>query len=212
MQSCVRSLLARILETRERLGRTTIVAISGIDCAGKSTFAAQLAAGLRERGKDVVVIDGDDFNRPRNERLPYPAEDSDYGFAYGQLADELLVPARENIRVATRLRVKDWAADVWRQCDFVVEPGAIVLVEGVFLFTPPLRRLFDLAVWLEIPFGDALKRALRRDAVAMGGPSGVRHRYETRYFPAQRLHLERDLPQESANLCVRALGEPADSA
>jgi hypothetical protein len=136
VQSCVRSLLARILETRERLGRTTIVAISGIDCAGKSTFAAQLAAGLRERGKDVVVIDGDDFNRPRNERLPYPAEDSDYGFAYGQLADELLVPARENIRVATRLRVKDWAADVWRQCDFVVEPSAIVLVEGVFLFTP----------------------------------------------------------------------------
>jgi uridine kinase len=196
------SLVDAVLAKRRRLGRTTLVGISGIDCAGKSTLAGRLAGDLRAHGQDVVVIGGDGFNRPRAERSPYPADDPDYGFAYGQLMGELLVPAREGGRVEGRLRVKDWAADVWRERDFVVAAGAIVLVEGVFLFTPELRPVFDLAVWVEISFDAALERALRRDAEAMGGPHGVRHRYVTRYFPGQRLHLERDRPRERADLVV----------
>jgi uridine kinase len=178
------------------------VGISGIDCAGKSTLARRLAADLREAGETVVLVGGDDFNRPRSERSTYPFEDRDYGFAYGELIQELLEPARAGKHVATRLRVKDWERDVWDERDFVVEPGAIVLVEGVFLFTPELLPLLDFKVWLEISFDDALARALERDADAMGGPDGVRERYATRYFPGQRLHLERDHPREEADLVL----------
>jgi len=192
-----------VLETRRRLGRTTIVGISGIDCAGKTSLAARLAEELRAAGEDTVVIGGDDFNRPRSERSTHPAEDPDYGFAYGQLVEEVLVPAREGRRVETRLRVKDWQRDEWDEGAVVVEPGAIVLLEGVFLFTPEILPLLDLKVWLEISFDDALERALVRDAQAMGGPDGVRDRYTTRYWPGQRLHLERDRPRESADLVLR---------
>jgi uridine kinase len=200
-----RKLLEAVRETRRRLGRTTIVGISGIDCAGKSSLAAHLADALRAAGEDVVVIGGDDFNRPRSERSTYPADDLDHGFTYGQLVEELLLPARAGRRVEARLRVKDWERDAWDERIFVVEPGAIVLVEGVFLFTRELLPLLDLKVWLEIPFADALERALVRDADAMGGPDGVRERYATRYFPGQRLHLERDRPSESADLVLRVL-------
>jgi uridine kinase len=196
------SLLATVLETRRRLGRTTIVGISGIDCAGKSTLAARLAKELRAAGEDVVVIGGDDFNRPRSERSLYPADEPDYGFAYGQLVEEVLVPARAGRRVEARLRVKDWERDVWDERDFRVEPGAIVLVEGVFLFTPAVLSLLDLKVWLELSFEAALDRALIRDADAMGGPEGVRERYATRYFPGQRLHLARDRPRDRADVIL----------
>jgi uridine kinase len=196
------SLLDAVLETRRRLGRTTIVGISGIDCAGKSTLARRLAADLRQAGEAVALVGGDDFNRPRSERSSFPAEDADYGFAYGELIRKVLVPARAGERVEARLQVKDWERDAWDERDFVVEPGAIVLVEGVFLFTPELLPLLDLKVWLEISFDGALARALERDADAMGGPDGVRERYATRYFPGQRLHLERDRPREQADLIV----------
>jgi uridine kinase len=188
---------------RHRLGRTTIVGISGIDCAGKTTLAARLAAGLPE----AVVVEGDDFNRPRSERSTFPAEDPDYGFAYEALARRLLAPAREGTRAEARLRVKDWERDVWTERDFVIEPGATAIVEGVFLFRPSLRPLFDLAIWIDITFENALERAMRRDAGVMGGPDGVRERYETRYFPAQRLHLEGDRPRELADLVLVSTGE-----
>ena len=198
-----------MLETRRRLGRTTIVGISGIDCAGKTSLAARLADDLHAAGEDAVVIGGDHFNRPHSERSTYPAEDADYGFAYGQLVEEVLAPAREGRRVEARLRVKDWERDAWDECDFSVEPGAIVLLEGVFLFTRELAPLLDLKVWLEISFVDALDRALVRDAEAMGGPHGVRERYAARYFPGQRLHLERDRPREAADLVIDAIEAPA---
>ena len=203
MPSSDPSALEAVLDTRRRLGRTTLVGISGIDCAGKTTLAEQLAAGLRARGETVVVVGGDGFNRPRSERSPYPVDDADYGFAYGQLIRELLLPARAGGRVAARLRIKDWERDAWDERDFVVEPGAIVLVEGVFLFMRELLPLLDLKIWLEISFDAALARALERDAEAMGGPDGVRHRYAARYFPGQRLHLERDRPQDRADLVLQ---------
>jgi uridine kinase len=197
-----RRLLELVVETRRRLGRTTIVGISGIDCAGKSTLARRLADELGDAGEDVVVIGGDDFNRPRAERSTYPADEPDYGFAYGQLVEELLVPARVGGRVEARLRVKDWRRDAWDERTFIVDPGAIVLFEGVFLFTSAILPLLDLKVWLEIPFDRALERALVRDAEAMGGENGVRERYATRYFPGQRLHLERDRPKDRADVVV----------
>jgi uridine kinase len=199
--SFAHSVLEAALATRRRLGRTTIVGISGIDCAGKSTLARQVAAHL---ATSAVVIVGDDFNRPRSESSPYPSEESDYGFDYRQLIRELLVPAQAGGRVETRLRVKDWQHNCWDERDFVVGPGAIVIVEGVFLFRPEVVPLLDLKIWLEVSFEDALARALARDAEAMGGEDGVRERYATRYFPAQRLHLERERPREHADLVVRS--------
>ena len=204
MSSCGPRLLDAVLASRRRLRRTTIVGISGIDCAGKTTLARQLAEELQAAGGRVVVVRGDDFNRPRSERSIYPAEEPDYGFAYDQLVEELLVPARAGERVAVRLRVKDWERDAWDERRFVVEPGAIVLVEGVFLFTTSVAPLLDLKVWLEIPFDRALARALVRDAEAMGGEDGVRERYAQRYFPGQRAHLERDRPHEHADIVLPA--------
>jgi uridine kinase len=195
-------LLEAVLETRRRLGRTTIVGVSGIDCAGKSTLAAALAAELGATGEDAIVIGGDDFNRPRSERSSFPADEPDYGFDYRQLAEDVLAPARAGRRVHARVRVKDWSRDAWDEREVVVERDAVVLVEGVFLFTPRLVPLLDLKVWLELGFDEALERALVRDADAMGGPDGVRERYATRYFPAQRLHLERERPREAADLVL----------
>ncbi|HZT83862.1 MAG TPA: hypothetical protein VE984_00375 [Gaiellaceae bacterium] len=58
---------------------------------------------------------------------------------------------------------------------------------------------------MDLPLDEIVPRALARprDLERMGGPEGVRERYERRYVPGQRLHLERDRPQEQATLVLR---------
>ena len=92
----------------------------------------------------------------------------------------------------------------------MIEPGTLVLVEGVFLLAGGRRSAFDLATWLDIPLDDALARAKRRPLeLARYGADGVEREYERRFFAGQRLHLELDRPARRADLVLRADRVPA---
>jgi len=76
-----------------------------------------------------------------------------------------------------------------------------VIADGIFLQRPELDDLWDLRIWIEIPFDRALERALVRDAERM---DDVRQRYEARYFPGQRLYLADVDPRSRADIVVAA--------
>ncbi len=82
----------------------------------------------------------------------------------------------------------------------------MVIAEGCFLFAANGCAEFDLSVWLELPLDQVVERALARprDLERMGGPAGVRERYETRYLPGQRLHVAADAPATQADVVVPA--------
>ncbi|MBD0328856.1 MAG: adenylyl-sulfate kinase [Thermoleophilia bacterium] len=207
------AVLAAVLKRREALGRTTTVAVSGVDCAGKSTLAGWLRERLDERGAPVVVLAGDDFLRPRAERRANADQALGYyreSFDYGALFREVLLPARRGKRVDVRLQVAD-ERDRPRERRVVVEPGSIVLAEGVFLLAGARRSAFDLAVWIEIALDDALARARRRpfDLARYGGADGVEREYPRRFLAGQRLHLEFDRPGARADVVVSAEHLPA---
>ena len=44
-----------------------------------------------------------------------------------------------------------------------MEPGRVVVVEGVFALQPALRTLYDIAVWVETAEELRLARGLERD-------------------------------------------------
>jgi uridine kinase len=77
----------------------------------------------------------------------------------------------------------------------------VVLLEGIFIFKRAYRPHFDLAVWVDCTFDTALERALERAQEGLP-PAETRAAYEAIYFPAQRLHLERDDPRNSADLIM----------
>ena len=143
----------RILALRERLGRGVAVGISGIDCAGKSTLAERLRRDRDQRGVSVLVVRGDEFTRPRRERVDFRES-----FDYAELFERLLPAVR-------------------------------------------VGYVGELA-----QFETAFERALARprDLERMGRRDGVRERYATRYFPAQRRHLERDDPRALAQIVLEA--------
>jgi uridine kinase len=154
-----------------------VVGISGVDTAGKSTLAAQVA----DRLPGAVLIEGDAFMPPPEIRHREPDQAVGYyrdGFDYRTLFDDILPALRAD--------------------------GRLTIVEGCFLFAGLNRRRFDLTVWIDLPLERVLDRALARDAAHMGGEDEVRRRYTTRYLPGQRLHLERDDPAAHADLVLHA--------
>jgi uridine kinase len=199
----------RAAALRARVGRGIVVGISGVDCAGKSTLAEGVRAALAARGLPVVLLNGDELTRPSHERYAEPDEGLGYyrdSFDYRAVFEEVLPAVRRSFTGPIDLPVTDWERDAWTQRMLDLPPGAVVVVEGCFLFADDRAGEFDISVWLDLPLEKVLPRALRRprDLERMGGPDGVRERYENRYIPGQRLHLERDRPHEQATVVVPA--------
>jgi hypothetical protein len=112
--ACVNDLADAVIAKRRTIARARaiVVAISGIDGAGKGTLAAALAAALRDRGMTVEVIGADAWLNPL-EQLDLGADPGGEFYRRGIRFDELL----------DRL---DRSHDEGRSCD-------VILVEGIFL-------------------------------------------------------------------------------
>ena len=117
----------------------------------------------------------DDFLRPREER-----------YARGELSGEGYY--------------RD-SHDHARFRNAVVAAREPLVADGIFLQRPELNDLWDVRIWLDVPFDVALGRALVRDAATMDDP---RTRYEQRYWPGQRLYLDEVDPRGRADIVVAA--------
>ena len=139
-------------------GRTTLVAIDGLTCAGKSTLAGHVAGALQ----DAAVVGLDDFYRPlaAEERATLdPKESYDRYFDWERLLLDVLVPLSRHSR--TRYRRYDWVTTglgEWHE----IEPRRVVIVEGVYSTRPELRPYFSVMIYVDAPREVRLARLLDR--------------------------------------------------
>ena len=88
--------------------------------------------------------------------------------------------------------------DIDRQAD--TSDSNLVIAEGVFLFKRELAEMWNLKIWLEMSTSESTERGAIRDADLFGGSDKARAEYELRFVPAHTYHLERDRPQEAADI------------
>ncbi|MBM7807335.1 uridine kinase [Geodermatophilus bullaregiensis] len=185
-----------------RRGRA-LVAVDGPDAAGKTTLADRVAA-LVDRPVVRASIDG--FHAPRAVRLRRgdlsPEGCYRDSFDLDALQDRLLAPFARGaaaVEVAVFDHRTDRAAVV--RVDDVPADG-VLLVDGVFLLRPELRRWWTLGVYVHVPEEVTLARALRRDLPAPGSAEVVEERYRGRYLPAQELYRTEARPVAAAHVVV----------
>ena len=184
------------------------VAIDGIDAAGKTTLANELAPLLEARGRPVIRASLDGFHRPRAERYQR-GPDSPEGyyldsFDYAALREKLLLPLGPGGSRMFHRAIFDFRTDSPVTTPAEQAPAnAILLMDGVFLLRPELDALWDYRIWVEVGFTVALNRAMQRDLALFGSAEEVQARYRTRYNPAQRLYLASARPRERADAVVR---------
>lgn len=186
------------------------VAIDGVDGAGKTTLADELAVPLQKDGREVIRASIDGFHRPEVERYQR-GEDSPKGyyldsFDYGALRSALLGPLGLGGNLLYRTAVYDHRADeAISDVPQLAYSDAILLFDGVFLLRPELYNDWEYRILVNTDFRIAAQRALER--IFPGAPTTperakLEARYERRYIPGQKLYYERVRPQELADVIM----------
>jgi uridine kinase len=169
-----------------------IVAVDGIDGAGKTTFADLLAPTL---DRPAVRASVDDFHRPRAERHRR-GRDSPEGFYadsfdLAALTDLLLEPFAAG--GPFRRRAFDHRADTRvLGADEHAPADAVLVLDGLFLHRPELRDRWDLSILVDTPPAVAAEWLRARDGAA---PS-------ERYTRGQELYFADCDPRSRATLVL----------
>ncbi len=200
-QAVLRSVAEHILETRSH--GVLRVAVDGVDGAGKTTFADELAPLLAESGRDIIRASVDGFHHPRRKRyrLGRGSPEGFYrdSYDYDALKHNLLDPLAPGGSGRYRTAVYNVGAETpvtvpQRQAT----PGAILLLDGIFLHRPELRRYWDVSVWLEVAFNVSIPRGAQRGV----GSSNLHAPQNRRYVEGQKLYLSESNPQQQATLVI----------
>ncbi|MCU1535160.1 MAG: uridine kinase [Glaciihabitans sp.] len=180
-----------------------LVAIDGPDGAGKSTFADDLAALLREKGHEVFRATVDDFHRPY-ERAIAEGEFNPEGwyrhaYDYDMLRRALVEPFRTPSSGAFVLAGFDSRRDQPIQPKWITAgTDAILIVDGVFLNRPELRGLWNFTVWLDVSPELGLERYSRRDGTSPDADAPLNRRY----LGAQEFYQSHATPRARANAII----------
>jgi len=198
------SVISAIIEKRTALlpQCALLVGISGIDAAGKGYVTAKLAERLRASGWNVAAISADDWLNLPNICMNhdnYAEHFYEHAMRFDEMFGRLILPLRQTREVCLCAGCANAKATTYRKHRYEYRNINIVLLEGIFLFKPTYRNHFDLTVWIDCSFEAALERAIKRGQEGLPPEETVRS-FETIYFPAQRIHLARDNPRETADI------------
>lgn len=194
---------AAILSRIEARSGRVLLAITGVDGAGKTRFADRLAEVIRETGRAALRVSIDDFHHPRARRYERGRhspegffEDSfNYGALRTRVLDQLAPGASGRIMPAAFDHVTDSPRD---PVPVQVPADAVVLIDGIFLIRPELAGAFDLTILLDVPFRETFARMAERD----GCPADPEAAENRRYRDGQMLWFSRCDPRSEADLVV----------
>ena len=185
------------------LRRPAVIAVDGVDGAGKTTFASRLASAIESAGRPAVIVHEDDFLAPREVRYRLGRESPEGYFRdsydLAALLDHVLDPLRPGGDRRVRRRVFDHRTDSPVAAPVEEVPvDAVVIVEGMFLHRDELVTRWDWSVFLEVPFTETVRRMARRD----GSPPDPEHPSMRRYVEGQRIYLAACHPRERATVVL----------
>lgn len=168
-----------------------VVALDGVDGAGKTVLAHELGALVRPH-REVHRASVDGFHRVRAER-----------YANGRTPESFYRDSYDHDAVRTRLVEPFRAGRPWVRAVHDVEaespldlapepaagPGAVLLVDGIFLHRPELADLWDAGVWVHVPFEVSVPRGNARFGELSTEGADPASAGNARYVGGQRLYL-----------------------
>jgi uridine kinase len=180
-----------------------IVAIDGMDGAGKTEFADALAAQLGIGHRAVFRASLDDFHNPRAIRYAR-GRDSAEGFYrdsynYETFKRVLVEPFRTGWIGSFVLKAFDLQRDAPFEQKWSSGPAdALLVVDGIFANRPELKGLWNYSIWLEVDPDVASARQSLRD----GGSVEPLKADPKRYTDGQALYLEESKPRTTATAII----------
>jgi uridine kinase len=184
------------------LPQRAIVAVDGVDGAGKTTFADRLKPLIEGLGRQAVRASVDGFhnqaavryNRGKSSPLGYFLD----SYNYDAFRRFLVEPFRRGEDVVETARF-DHRVDLPRPTREIVCPSAILIIDGIFLHRDELWTLWDYSIFLDVPFALAYERMARRDCCDPNPEAASNHRY----YAGQLIYLDTCSPLDRAALVIK---------
>jgi uridine kinase len=179
------------------------VGIDGVDGAGKTVFADELARALAAKGTPVIRATVDGFHRPRADRYQRGRRSPEGYFAdsydYDRLRAKLLDPLSPGGTGIYRTVAFDQHTDTAIQAlPRRAVPGSVLVFDGIFLHRDELRDYWDFSVFLRVGFDVSFRRMSARD----GSPADPKAPENRRYLEGQGLYLRTCDPEHRATLVI----------
>ncbi len=177
------------------------VAIDGVDGAGKTTFADELAEIIENR--PIIRASVDFFHNPRAIRYRQ-GKDSPLGFFedsynYEELLGLLLNPLSPGGSGRFRTKAFDHRTDAHVESpELYAEPESILLFDGIFLHRPELWDIWDYSIYLDVNFENSIPRCALRGE---GNPDPYAEQ-NRRYIEGQKIYIQNCQPSERATIIV----------
>lgn len=169
----------RILAAPPRLGQTRLVAVDGPSGAGKTTFAARLAAEL----PGTPIVHTDDLLDGWHDQLTF----------WSRVERWILTPIGEGR--PGRYRTYDWHAgrfgDEWR----TVAAAPVVILEGFSSARAEVRPRLSFSVFLDAPADVRRHRVGDRDGPALT-------RYQEEWWTIEERHFAADATAHNVDLLI----------
>jgi len=200
-----RAVIAQVADAIVARGDVRRVAIDGDAGSGKTCFAVELAHELRVRRVPVVQASVDDFHHPRAIRYrrgrSSPLGFFEDSYDYDALERWLLEPLGPEGNGWYRRAVHDVDTDEPVDAeDTCAPPGAVLVLDGIFLHRDELRDFWDESIFLDVDPALAIARCAQRDGPdADPDPTSDHNR---RYVEGQRIYLARANPAARATIVI----------
>ena len=154
----------------------------------------------RRDGQDFII----DVTLWMDQRRAAASDELADTYDYERFIDDVLDPLGCEGCGRYRAKSYDFASETPLNPPWQVAPdNAVVIVDGMFLHRNRLRnargrKIWDLSVWLDVPFEVSVHRLAERD----GSPDDPDDERLARYVEGQKLYIGRINPAERADLVV----------
>jgi uridine kinase len=181
-----------------------LVAITGIDACGKGHITAQIERILKTRGLHAASITVDGWLNLPGKRFA-PTDPGEYFYLnairFEEMFTHLIFPLRDRRSLRLEMDYVEETALDYRRHTYQFDNLDVILLEGIFLLKRAFQAYYDLSSWIDCSFDTALKRAIGRTQEGLPPEETIKV-YQTIYFPAQEIHLQRDDPRAAATILL----------
>lgn len=179
-------MIATIVSNIKLLARSkqmVLVAIDGVGGSGKTTLAEKLRKDL----ENCAIIQMDDFYSPRTKAADLY-----------RLKRQVLLPLYHDRQA--KYQVLEWKTN--RLSDWhILNPGGIVIFEGVYSLEKSIRRYYDLKIWVDYPADLGFERGIARDIARDGVDNS--DRWKNIWMPLEEKYENEQAPEKAADYIVK---------
>jgi uridine kinase len=172
-------------------GTRVVLALDGVDGAGKTVLGHELAALLAPR-REVHRVSVDGFHRPPEVRYARGRTPETFyrdQYDHDAIRQCLVEPFRAGRPWTRALFDVEQEAPVTHPPEPAAGPHAVLLVDGIFLHRPELADLWDAGVWVEVPFEVSVPRGNARFGEVSAEQADPASAVNARHVNGQRLYL-----------------------